>query len=219
MYIAHYAVAFAARSQAPRVPLALLWFGAVWADFLWLLLLLVGVERGAVQPGITVVNALDLQHYPFSHGLLESAGWALLFGGGWFAWKRDRTGALWIGGLVLSHWVLDFLTHRPDLPLVWGDPKLGLGLWNHRSASLIVEGEIFLILMGLYLATTRGRRWWGHLLFWLFALFCLGTWLPDALGLAPAPPDIRAVLPMLPLGLVVMLWVHGIDKGRVPTPA
>jgi hypothetical protein len=200
----------------------LLWFASVGPDFLWLLLILLGVERAEIKPGITVVNALDLQHYPFSHGLLESVGWSLLFGGGWYLWKRDRVGALLLGALVLGHWVLDFITHRPDLPLLWGDPKLGLGLWNHRIVSLIVEGALFLLSMGLYVARTRARRWWGHALLWLFVAFCLGTWLPDALGLAPPPPSIRAVLPMLPLGFVIMLWVHGIDRGResstVPGP-
>lgn len=219
MYIGHYALPFAARGRAPKVPLALLWFASVWPDFLWLLLLALGLERAAIQPGITVVNALDLQHYPVSHGLLENAGWSLLFAGGWYAWKRDRGGALWLGGLVLSHWVLDFLTHRPDLPLVWAAPRAGLGLWNHRLASLVVEGGIFVVSLALYLAASRGRRWWGHALLWLFVAFCLGTYLPDALGLVPPPPAIRAVLPMLPLGFLVMLWVHGIDHGREPSPA
>ncbi|MBI4913726.1 MAG: hypothetical protein HY823_13400 [Acidobacteria bacterium] len=214
MYIGHYAVALAFRPRAPRVPLALLWLAAVWADFLWLLLLFAGVERAEVKPGTTVVNALDLQHYPLSHGLAETLGWSLLFSLGWYAWRRDRAGALWLGLAVLSHWLLDWVTHRPDLPLLWGNPKFGLGLWNHRVPSLALEGGLFVLGLVLYLRGTRGRRWWGTALLWLFVAFCLGTYLPDAAGMAPPPPGIRAVLPMLPLGLLVMLWVHGIDRGR-----
>ena len=52
------------------------------------------------------------------------------------------------GALAPSHWVLDFLTHRPDLPVVpWGAEELGLGLWNHVAATVAVEGTVSALWM------------------------------------------------------------------------
>jgi membrane-bound metal-dependent hydrolase YbcI (DUF457 family) len=93
-----------------------------------------------IEPGNTAFTPLNFISYPISHSLLAAIGWATLFALLYYAVKRYRAGAvlIWIG--VVSHWVLDFVVHRPDLPLYPGGPRLGLGLWNSILATVIVEG-------------------------------------------------------------------------------
>jgi membrane-bound metal-dependent hydrolase YbcI (DUF457 family) len=214
MYIGHFGVAFAARAGSRRVPLLMLFVAACWSDLLMLVLLALGVEHLRIQPGITVVNSLDLYDYPFSHGLVSNIAWAALIGFGWYLWKRDKSGSWLLAGVAMSHWLLDFLTHRPDLPLFSGDPKVGLGLWNHWVPSLIVEGMIFIVAIGWYLYSTKARSKWAHFWFWLFVVYCLATWLPDALGLVQSASDSQSMLFMLPLTLILLFWVYWIDRTR-----
>src|SRR6186997_681775 len=120
MFIGHFGVAFAAKRPAPRVSLGTLFLAAQFIDLLWPVLLLLGVERVRIAPGITRVTPLDFEHYPISHSLLAVLGWAVLVGGAHFLLRRERRAALIVAALVLSHWVLDLLMHRPDLPLAPG---------------------------------------------------------------------------------------------------
>ncbi len=148
MFIGHFALAFAAKRAAPRASLGTLFAAAQFVDLLWPTLLLTGMERVRIAPGITVVTPLDFEHYPFSHSLLAVAGWALAFGlvyallrGGW---KVAGRAALVLAALVLSHWLLDALVHRPDLPL-WpgGGMRVGAGVWNSLPLTLAVELVLF----------------------------------------------------------------------------
>ena len=130
MMIGHYAVALAAKPAAPKVSLGWLAAAAIFLDLIWPLLLQAGLEQVAVVPGITVVTPMDFISYPWSHSLLMSAVWGALFGGLYYLLAKDRRGALVLALLVVSHWLLDFVTHRPDLPLMPGESvKLGLGLY------------------------------------------------------------------------------------------
>ncbi|MGB5082786.1 MAG: hypothetical protein WBO23_18825, partial [Burkholderiales bacterium] len=130
MFIGHFAVAFAAKKAAPRVSLGTLIFAAVFLDAVWPILVLLGVERFRIVPGYTAVNAFEFVHYPWSHSLLMTALWSLALALAYFGVRRDRAGALWVGIAVASHWVLDFVSHRPDLPLYpGGSARLGLSLW------------------------------------------------------------------------------------------
>jgi membrane-bound metal-dependent hydrolase YbcI (DUF457 family) len=82
--------------------------------------------------------------------------WALLFGGVYFRALHDARGAGIIAVAVLSHWVLDVVTHRPDMQLVpWINRRVGLGLWNSPTATLIVEGALWLAAIALYVRATR----------------------------------------------------------------
>src|SRR6188472_351869 len=128
MFIGHFAVAFAAKRAAPAVSLGTLFLACQFADLLWPNLVLAGVEHLAIAPGITAVTPLDFQSYPYSHSLLALAIWAALAA---VVYKLFRgatpLGALLVvAGLVLSHWVLDVISHRPDMPITIGsDTKLG----------------------------------------------------------------------------------------------
>src|SRR5262249_13115085 len=129
--LGHYGVAFASKRIAPRASLGTLTFAAQWLDELWPILLLAGIEHVRAAPGLMAANSLDFISYPFSHSLLMAIVWGLTIGGIHYVARRERKSALTIGLLVVSHWVLDFPMHRPDLPIAFGaSAKVGLGGWN-----------------------------------------------------------------------------------------
>ena len=115
MFIGHFAVAFAAKKVAPKVSLGTLVLAAVFLDVVWPVLVLLGIERFRIVPGFTANNPFDFVYYPWSHSLLMTIAWSLLIALGYFGLNRDRVGAVWVGILVASHWVLDFVSHRPDI--------------------------------------------------------------------------------------------------------
>src|SRR4051812_46064322 len=139
MFLGHFGIALAAKKVAPRPSLGALLTAALLVDGIWPLFLLLGWEKVEIVPGITAVTPLDFVSYPYTHSLVAGLLWGALLGGAYFLRARDRTGALWIGLLVVSHWVLDFVAHRADLPLWPGSPRFGLGLWYSLPATLVVE--------------------------------------------------------------------------------
>lgn len=191
MFLGHFGAGFGGKAAAPRVSLGTLLLAAQFLDLLWPTLLLLGLEHVRIVPGITVVTPLDFNDYPISHGLLAVVGWAILVGGIYWLVRRNRTGALVVGLLVVSHWVLDLLVHRPDLPLAGNSsPHLGLGLWNSVAATLLLEGAVFGAGMWLYLRTTRAKDRVGAIGFWaLVALLVLIY----AANLGPPPPSTGAI--------------------------
>ncbi|MCB0769938.1 MAG: hypothetical protein KDC00_05985 [Flavobacteriales bacterium] len=117
MFIGHFAVGFAAKRWAPALSLGVLFIAAQFLGLLWPVLLMLGVEHAEIVPGITALTPLDFQHYPISHSLVAVIGWSVLIGVVALLFKLPRHLALLLGALVLSHWLLDLLVHRPDLPL------------------------------------------------------------------------------------------------------
>lgn len=160
MFVGHYGVSFAARKSAPSVPLWVLFVAVQLLDFVWAPLVLLGIEKVRIVPGITASNPLDLYYMPYTHGLVA----ALLWSTGAFvvyrlARPRDgRKSALVVAAAVFSHWVLDFVVHRPDLPLYDDTAKVGLGLWNSPALALGLEAALLFGGMWLYLQTGTARR-------------------------------------------------------------
>ncbi len=167
MFIGHYALGFAAKRAAPRMSLGTLFVAPTLADLLWPVFLLLSWEHAHVVPGPNPFFTLWLDDYPISHSLLTLIIWGGLFG---YLYQR-RTGnkraGIVIALLVVSHWVLDFVTHRPDIQLYPGGAKLGLGLWNSPAATVIVESVMLIAGVAIYAGVTRARdgigRWglWG----------------------------------------------------------
>lgn len=189
MFLGHYAVAFAAKRAAPAVSLGTLFLASVFIDLLWPALLLAGVERARVDPSIRGLGPLAFEHYPISHSLLMVGVWAALLGAAYLAVVRNRRGALVVASLVASHWLLDALVHRPDLPLLpGGAERIGLALWNLPVASVVVELGLFAGGVLLYLRATRGQPR-GRLL--ALCALLLAIFVADLLG--PPPPSIDAV--------------------------
>jgi len=215
MFIGHTALAFAAKSRTPRTSLGLLYAASEGLDILWPPLLLLGIERVRIEPGNTAFTPLAFDSYPWSHSLLMSLCWGAVLAA--IMWKRGAGGraAAWAGSLVVSHWFLDALSHRPDLPL-WpgGSLLIGLGLWNSIPATFIVEGLLFVGGLALYLHTTRASDRIGSWGLGLFVLLQFGMWLAGP-G-APPPPSVPA-LAWASLGIwLFVAWAAWIDRHRAP---
>jgi hypothetical protein len=192
MFIGHFGVALAARRVAPKTSLGTLILAAQFLDFLWPVFLLLGIEHVRITPGSTRVSPLDFTDYPVSHSLLMATVWAVLFGCIYFVLRRSARGALVVSAAVLSHWVLDFIVHRPDLQLWPGsETRVGLGLWNSLPATIVVE--VFFLGAGLwiYLGCTRARDNVGRYGFWALIAFLFFGWVSTLF--AGAPPSVTAL--------------------------
>ena len=216
MFIGHFALAFAAKRVARPVSLGTLFLAAQFADLLWPPLVLLGIEAVEIQPGATVVTPLNFVRYPYSHSLVALLFWAALLG---VAYVRlhpacRRTGIV-IGALVLSHWFLDVWTHRPDMPVTIGGPmRLGLGLWNSRAGTVVVELIMFLIGVGMYAASTRGRDRRGAFVLWSLVGFLLAVYVGNVFG--PPPPNTTVVAWAGVSMWLLILWGYWVDRHRLP---
>jgi hypothetical protein len=201
MFIGHYALGLAAKRVAPRTSLGTLFAAPTLADLLWPVFLLFGWERVHFTPGTNPFLTLTFDAYPISHSLVTLIGWGLLFA--WLYRRRsgDGRGALVVGVLVVSHWVLDFITHRPDLPLYPGGPTVGLGLWNSVAGTLIVEGVMFVAGLSLYLGATRPRDSVGSYGLLALTVLLVGFYISSLF--APPPPSVVA----LGLGGIIFGWL------------
>jgi len=191
LFLGHFATAYAAKRVAPRASLGTLFAAAQLPDLVWPWLVVAGVEGATIAPGDTAFTPLRFDNYPLSHSLLTVAAWGAAFGAAHFWRKRRPVDALVLAALVVGHWVLDFVSHRPDMPL-WPDgPRLGLGLWNSVPATIVVELSIFAAGVWLALSATRARDNVGR---WGFpALATLLLLIYTANVTSPPPPSIEAV--------------------------
>ncbi|MBH8559191.1 hypothetical protein [Hymenobacter negativus] len=163
MFLGHFGVAFGTKTQQPRVSLGTLFLAAQLADLVWPTLLLFGVERMSIVPHATATNAFDFVHYPFTHSLLGELVAGLLLGLVYWLVRRNAQGALLVGLLVPSHWLLDLMVHQPDLPLYPGDsPLLGFGLWNHFAITQVMEFALLGLGLWLYARRTSPRNGVGR---------------------------------------------------------
>jgi hypothetical protein len=214
MFIGHYAVGFASKRFAPKTSLGSLILAPLWLDVLWPFFLLTGIERASIVPGITKVMPVDLEYYPYSHSLVASIFWGTLLGGLYFFLRKNLKASLVIGIGVISHWVLDFLTHRRDLPITLnGEERFGLGLWNFPVIAFLVEAIFFLVCLWLYLKSTSAANPIGRIGLWIYVSVLFGLFCGQFSGIVP--PDIKTValsafllFPLIPLA-------HWIDKNRV----
>jgi hypothetical protein len=214
VFIGHFGVALAAKRAAPRTSLGTLVMAAQFLDLLWPLFLLMGVERVDVAPGNTAITPLDFVSYPLSHSLLAALGWAALFAGIYRIVKRDSRGAVCLWFVVVSHWVLDALTHRPDLPLFPGSSTyVGLGLWNSRVGTVLVESALFAFGATIYARSTRPRQGSGSYAYRAFLALSFLIYLVNIFG--PPPPSAKAVA-FAALGIwFFVVWAYWIDRHRV----
>lgn len=214
MFIGHFALAFAAKRVAPTVSLGTLFLAAQLADLVWPVLVLLGIEQVEVRPGATAFTPLDFIHYPYSHSLLALLGWAIAFAVAYAVARRARIGvALTIAALVLSHWVLDFVTHRPDMPLTLGGAsRVGLGLWDSVGATMVIEGLLFAAGVTLYVKATQAVDAIGRWALWSLVAFLVLIYFASVFG--PPPPSGAAVAwTALSLWLLVA-WGYWIDAHR-----
>jgi hypothetical protein len=205
MFLGHFGVALAAKRVAPQAPLGLLVLAAQWLDLVWPVLLLAGVEHVRVVPGITTVTPFDFYHYPYSHSLTWVLGWSGIFGMFYLRRLHDPRGAVVVALLVTSHWLLDFVMHRPDLPLApaFGS-KVGLGLWSSLPLTLVLELGILAAGVWLYLrARPRALSRVGSIGLWSYVALLVVIYLGSVFG--PPPTD-----DLIPTGLALMALTSGL---------
>jgi len=216
MFIGHFAVALGAKKYAPSVSLGALFFACQLADLVWPNLVLLGLESFAIEPGVTVLTPLDFVHYPYSHSLVALLLWAGLFAGSYVMLVGGgQRAAIVLAVLVVSHWVLDVVSHRPDMPLAFGESvRVGLGLWNLPVAAIGLELALFGAGTLIYVRQTRALDRRGSLGFWALVLFLLAVYAANLLG--PAPPSTGAVAWSAQAMWLLVAWAYWVDRHRVP---
>jgi len=218
MFLGHFGLAFAAKKVAPRVSLGTTIFAAEFLDALWPVLVLSGVEAVNIEPGITRVTPLDFVHYPWSHSLVMAIVWGAVFAGTYWLLRRDRANALWLGALVVSHWLLDWIVHRPDLPVYPGESaRHGLGLWDSLGATLAIEIGLFAIGIAIYLRATRALDRVGTYAFWALVATIALAYAGAVFG--PPPPSPQAVAISGLAGYLMVAWGWWVDRHRAPRAA
>jgi hypothetical protein len=212
VFLGHFGVAFAAKKAAPKTSLGTLVFAAQFADLLWPLLLLAGIEKVRIVPGLLPASPFDFTSYPISHSLVAQLGWGALLGLIYFAIKRDGKSALLVGALVPTHWVLDFIAHRPDMPIYPGGPKFGLGMWESVPLTISVEYVLFAAGIAIYLSANHAKDRTGNWAFWSL-VGLLGVLYPASL-FGPPPPSVQALaVSALAIWLTVP-WAAWADRHR-----
>jgi hypothetical protein len=215
MFIGHYAVALAAKKAAPKTSLGTLLIAAQFLDLLFPILVLVGLEHVRPDPGNTAFTPYDFYDYPISHSLATSIAWSIAFGFIYFAIRRDRKGSWVLGICVLSHWILDVISHGPDMPIAPGmSAYVGLGLWNSIPATIIVEGAMFAVGVALYARTTVAKDRVGTYAFWAFVGFLTLVYAGNAINREPASESAMGIVGLA--AVIIILWAYWIDRHRRP---
>jgi hypothetical protein len=214
MFTGHYSASFAGKAVDRSIPLWVLFIAVQLLDFVWAVLVLLGIEKVRIIPGFMAASPADLYYMPYTHSL---AGALVLsaIGGALFCvlWKRTWTAGLIVGLAVFSHWILDLVVHGPDL-LIYGSYKVGFGLWNYFWPEVIIE---FALLLGTLLWYLRGvsspattRRAW--ILFAILVVFqCFDKFGPPPGGVTQFAVSALAAYTVL---AALAWWVERLPQKR-----
>jgi len=216
MFIGHYGIGLAAKKPAKTMSLGTFFLASQWLDLIWPILVLLNIEQVVISPGDTKLTPLEFTHYPFSHSLIFVLGWSVVLGVIYYLIKKNKKNALIVGLLVLSHWVLDLIVHKPDLPLIPGGPYLGFGLWNIPVIAVILELLIYTGGIYLYVSATTARDKIGVYGFWSLIVLLAVIYVVNIAG--PPPPDVKAIGWAGLLLWVFVLWAYWADKHRTVKP-
>ena len=213
MFIGHFGLAFAAKRVAPRPSLGLTFAAAQLADLLWPIFLLLGIEQVHVVPSTNPFLNLEFTSYPWSHSLAAQLALGAILGALYWLPTRDGRGALVLFALVPSHWVLDWITHVPDLPLVpWSTAKVGLGLWRHPVATIAVEALVYLAGVVIYARSTRAVDNKGRYGFWALVVTLVVLYVASIVS--PPPSTVTALATGALIGWPLCLWPWWVDRHR-----
>lgn len=215
MFIGHFGLSFAAKKAAPKVSLAILFIATQLPDILWPLMLMFNIEKVAITPGYTKMNAFEFLYYPYTHSLFMGIVWGFAAAIIYALIKKDNRGAIVIGLCVLSHWFFDLAVHRADLPLTpFSDYKVGFGLWNHVAATLIIESIIFFGGLFIYTSITKSRNRKGSwALEFLVVLLILIT-INNTFGPPPTQLNNSLYLTLIVLTAFLIFLAGWVDKNR-----
>jgi hypothetical protein len=158
MFVGHYSVAFAAKSDKNKIPLWVLFVSVQFLDYIWATLVLLGIEKLRVIKGFTAGSMLDSYFHPYSHSLVTAILWSCVAAIGykpicsWLGFVYTKSAALIIGVAVFSHWILDLIAHPRDLAIYDNTWKVGFGLWNYRDPEFALEISLLAVGIMLYVA-------------------------------------------------------------------
>lgn len=213
MFVGHFGLGFGAKAAAPRTSLGSLLLASQFADLLWPVLLLLGIERVRILPGATKVTPLYFDYYPFSHSLIAVFAWSLLVAVLYQLIRHYSRGAIVIGLTVLSHWFLDAIVHQPDLPIFPNNEiVIGLGLWSSLVGTIVVELFIFFVGVILYLRTTEPSDAVGKWSLRVLIAFLASIYLINLFG--PPPPNTTVLVWVGHLQWFMVLWGYWMDRHR-----
>ncbi|MFZ0452812.1 MAG: metal-dependent hydrolase [Ignavibacteriaceae bacterium] len=213
MFIGHYGAGFAGKKIDNKPSLGTMFFAAQFLDLLWPVFILLGIENVKIVPGLMAANPLDFTYYPYTHSLFFTIIWGILFGAVYFLVRKNLKGSFLLGSLVLSHWILDLIVHRPDLPVLpWSDLKVGFGLWNSVPVSFVLEVLIFSLGAFFYLSSTKAKNKTGNFALWGLIIFLLVIFIANIFS--SPPPSVEAIgIAGLSQWLIVA-WAYWIDRNR-----
>jgi hypothetical protein len=218
MFVGHYGVAFAAKRVAGPVPLWVYFLAVQWLDVVWSLLVLLGIEKLRIVPGITEANSLDLYYMPYTHSLPGALTLSFLFGGIVAMAVRDRRGMTFVAvsAAAFSHWLLDLVVHVPDLPLYDNAAKVGFGLWRHVALSFPLELVVLIAGAWVYTRAVPPASLRGHNAMRGFVALLVLLQVYANFGPPPASENAMAIMA---LGFYAVLaaiaaWVEA-ARGRV----
>lgn len=213
MFIGHFGAGLIGKKIDKLPSLGTMLLAAQLIDLVWPILLLLGIERVEIDPGNTLITPLNFVYYPFTHSLLFVLLWGIAFGGVYFMLKKNLKSALLLGSLVVSHWFLDLLVHRPDLPLTLSNENfVGFNGWNSLVITLLLELGIFFTGVYFYNSVTKAKNKVGTIGFWSLVVFLIITYFANLFG--PVPPDTNAIaFGGLAMWLLVA-WAYWVDKNR-----
>jgi hypothetical protein len=214
MFIGHFGIGFGAKKFAPKLSLGFLFIAAQFIDLLWPVLLLLNIEHVVISPGITKLTPFDFVDYPISHSLIMVLLWGILLGIiCWFFLKNVKFSFV-IFFIVLSHWLLDLIVHRPDLPLLPGNElRFGLGLWNYQIASIITEVIIFAAGLYFYYRTTKPKNNFGKYGLIILVVLFITAYIMNIIS--PPPTDIKLIAWAGNLQWLFILLAFFVDRNRV----
>ncbi len=210
MFIGHYALALASKKNNQVPSLAILFIAVQLLDLLWPIFVLFGLETFQIEAGNTKLTPLNFTHYPYSHSLLMAIVWAMLLGMVYYWVTKHKKASLLLFALVISHWVLDLITHTTDLPLTpFSDMKVGLGLWNYPIVEIFIEVGLFITGAIIYFKFGKPKH---NIAFW--ALICVFLALHFMNLLGPPPPSTMAVAWTANLSWLFVLWAWWIERTK-----
>lgn len=214
MLVGHFAVGLAAKRIEPAVSVGTLVLAAMLADLLWCVFLFAGIEHVQFESGMGAANYFRASDIVMSHSLLMDGVWAGLLAVAYFLKRRNPRAAWVIFAVVLSHWVLDWISHRPDMPLSPGVHRhFGLGLWSSIPASVVVEGGIWLAAVILYARVTHAKKRMGVYAYWIVVGVLTLVWYNNLAGPPPRDPHTAPIASFVLFSLAVA-WAYWMDRVR-----
>jgi hypothetical protein len=212
MFVGHLAVGLTGKRIEPKISLGTWILAAMLADLIVFPLLIAGVERFRAWPRVMANRMVG--DIPYSHSLVMDVLWASLFAGAYFVRRRYPRGAWLLFAAVLSHWVLDFVSHRPDMTLAPGTRAVfGLGLWNSIPSTLIVEGGFWILGIIIYVRGTSPNKRAGTYVFWIgVVLLTLAFFGNITSGMDSNP--VRAGISGIIFFSLVVAWAYWINRLR-----